>query len=407
VSPEEPVKPVANRDRDQRVVLALNSGSSTVKFAAFAEGRDSALITGVAAALTTPEANLSWTNPAGSRSLPQPAADHRLAIESLGRLLAERGINIAGIGHRIVHGGEAFTEPTLIDERVIRRIEQLAPLAPLHNPPNLLGIRLLIERFPDVPQVAVFDTAFHQTLPPRAFHYALPREFYETHRVRRYGFHGTSHQHVATEAARRLNRDLAGLQLITVHLGNGCSACALRDGRSVDTTMGLTPAEGMMMGTRSGDVDPTLHQFLARQAGLSLAEVTELLNRRSGLLGVSGFSNDRRLLEQRAAAGDERAALALELFCFRAAKAVLGMTASLECVEALVFTGGIGENSALIRRRIVEQAALLGIRLDAEANNRNGIDTNGRISRPGSPACLVVPTNEELAIASAVWRLLR
>jgi acetate kinase len=406
VSPEEPVKPVANRDRDQRVVLALNSGSSTVKFAAFAEGRDSALITGVAAALTTPEANLSWTSPAGSRSLPLPAADHRWAIESLGGLLAERGINIAGIGHRVVHGGEAFTEPTLIDERVIRRIEQLAPLAPLHNPPNLLGIRLLIERFPDVPQVAVFDTAFHQTLPPQAFHYALPREFYETHRVRRYGFHGTSHQHVATEAARRLNRDLAGLQMITAHLGNGCSACAIRDGRSVDTTMGFTPAEGMMMGTRSGDVDPTLHQFLARQAGLSLDEVTELLNRRGGLLGVSGFSNDRRLLEQRAAAGDERAALALELFCFRAAKAILGMTASLERVEALVFTGGIGENSPWVRRRIIEQTALLGIRFDEAANNRNGIDTNGRISRPDSPVCLVVPTNEELAIARAVWRLL-
>jgi acetate kinase len=406
VSPEEPVKPVVNCDRDQRVVLALNCGSSTVKFAAFAEGQDSALVTGIAAALATPQAHLSWTSPAGSQSLPLPAADHHVAIESLCRLLEELGMNVAGIGHRVVHGGEAFTEATLIDEIVIRQIEQLAPLAPLHNPANLLGIRFLKERFPAVPQVAVFDTAFHQTLPPKAFHYALPREFYEHHRVRRYGFHGTSHQHVATEAARRLNRDLAGLQLITVHLGNGCSACALRDGRSVDTTMGLTPAEGMMMGTRSGDVDPTLHQFLARQAGLSLEEVTELLNRRGGLLGVSGFSNDRRLLEQRAAAGDERAALALDLFCFRAAKAVLGMTASLERVEALVFTGGIGENSALIRRRIVEQAALLGIRLDAEANNRNGIDTNGRISRPGSPACLVVPTNEELAIAREVWRLL-
>lgn len=407
MSSGEPVNPVMNRDRDQRVVLALNSGSSTVKFAAFAEGQDSALVTGIAAALTTPEATLSWSSPAGSQSLPLPDADHRVAIESLCRLLAELGMNLAGIGHRVVHGGEVFTQAMRIDEAVIRQIEQLAPLAPLHNPSNLLGIRVLTERFPAVPQVAVFDTAFHQTLPPRAFHYALPREFYETHRVRRYGFHGTSHQHVGVEAARRLNRDFAGLQMITAHLGNGCSACAIRDGRSVDTTMGLTPAEGMMMGTRSGDVDPTLHQFLARQAGLSLDEVTELLNRRGGLLGVSGFSNDRRLLEQRAAAGDERAALALELFCFRAAKAILGMTASLERVEALVFTGGIGENSAWVRRRILEQTALLGIRLDEAANNRNGSDTNGRISRPGSPVCLVVPTNEELAIAREVWRLLR
>jgi len=407
VSPGEPVSPAANNYLDQRVALALNSGSSTVKFAAFAEGRDSAIITGVASALTTPGANLSWTSPTGSQSLALPDADHRMVIEFLCRLLAELGMNVAGIGHRVVHGGEAFAGATLIDEIVIRRIEQLAPLAPLHNPANLLGIRLMTERFPSVPQVAVFDTAFHQTLPPKAFHYALPREFYENHRVRRYGFHGTSHQHVGMEAARRLNRDLAGLQLITVHLGNGCSACALRDGRSVDTTMGLTPAEGMMMGTRSGDVDPTLHQFLARQTGLSLDEVTELLNRRGGLLGVSGFSNDRRLLEQRAAAGDERAALALELFCFRAAKAILGMTASLEHVEALVFTGGIGENSPWVRRRIVGQTALLGIRLDAEANHRNGIDTNGRISRPGSPVCLVVPTNEELAIAREVWHLLQ
>lgn len=406
MNPGEPVNLAATGGCDQRVVLALNSGSSTVKFAAFADGQDSALIAGVASALATPEANLSWTSPAGSQALPLPAADHRVAIEALCRLLEELGINIAGIGHRVVHGGEAFTEATAVDEVVIRQIEQLAPLAPLHNPPNLLGIRLLTEHFPAVPQVAVFDTAFHQTLPPKAFHYALPREFYENHRVRRYGFHGTSHRHVAIEAARRLNRDLAGLQLITAHLGNGCSACAIRDGRSVDTTMGLTPAEGMMMGTRSGDVDPTLHQFLARQAGLSLDEVTELLNRRGGLLGVSGFSNDRRLLEQRAAAGDERAMLALELFCFRAAKAILGMTASLERVEALVFTGGIGENSAWVRRRIVEQTALLGVRLDEAANNRNGSDTNGRISRLDSPAGLVVPTNEELAIAREVWRLL-
>lgn len=406
MSSGEPVNPVVNSGRDQRVVLALNCGSSTVKFAAFAEGGDSALVTGVAAALATPEANLSWTNPAGSRALPLPDADHHVAIESLCRLLPELGMNLVGIGHRVVHGGEVFPKATPIDEIVIRQIEQLAPLAPLHNPANLLGIRVLTERFPAVPQVAVFDTAFHQTLPPKAFHYALPREFYENHRVRRYGFHGTSHQHVGREAARRLNRDFAGLQMITVHLGNGCSACAIRDGRSVDTTMGLTPAEGMMMGTRTGDVDPTLHQFLARQTGLSLEEVTELLNRRGGLLGVSGFSNDRRLLEQRAAAGDEWAALALELFCFRAAKAILGMTASLERVEALVFTGGIGENSAWVRRRIIEQTALLGIRFDEAANNRNGIDTNGRISRPDSPACLVVPTNEELAIAREVWRLL-
>src|SRR5690606_8026171 len=205
--------PAANNYLDQRVALALNSGSSTVKFAAFAEGRDSAIITGVASALTTPGANLSWTSPTGSQSLALPDADHRMVIEFLCRLLAELGMNVAGIGHRVVHGGEAFAGATLIDEIVIRRIEQLAPLAPLHNPANLLGIRLMTERFPAVPQVAVFDTAFHQTLPPKAFHYTLPREFYENHRVRRYGFHGTSHQHVATEAARRLNRDLAGLQM--------------------------------------------------------------------------------------------------------------------------------------------------------------------------------------------------
>lgn len=387
-------------------VLALNCGSSTVKFAAFIAEGETRICTGIAEALGTPHALFRWSANGESREKAIPGADHRAGIDELTEVIAAMSIAIAGIGHRVVHGGESFAGSAWIDDQVLHQIEELTPLAPLHNPHNASGIHLMREHYPDVAQVAVFDTAFHQTLPPHAFHYGLPVEFYERHRVRRYGFHGTSHQYVARETARRLGKELTDLELITVHLGNGCSACAIKNGQSVDTTMGLTPSEGLMMGTRSGDVDPLLLQYLAANAGMSLDEISRLLIHQGGLLGVSGISNDRRQLEQRAAEGDPRARLALEIFCFRAAKGILSMAASLERLDALVFTGGIGENSASIRQRIADHLVLLNIKLSPPANESHGTNNSGDVSETGNPRCLVIPTNEELAIAREVWRLI-
>lgn len=387
-------------------VLALNCGSSTVKFAAFIAEGETRICSGIAEALGTPQATFRFAANGESKEKRIPGADHRAGIDELTAILAGLSIAIVAVGHRVVHGGESFAGPALIDDMALAQIEKLIPLAPLHNPHNAAGIRLMQEHYPDVPQVAVFDTAFHQTLPPHAFHYGLPLAFHERHRVRRYGFHGTSHQFVAREAARRLERELNDLQLVTVHLGNGCSACAIKNGRSVDTTMGLTPSEGLMMGTRSGDVDPLLHQYLAANAGMSLDQISHLLIREGGLLGVSGTSNDRRQLEQLAAEGDSRARLALTMFCFRAAKGILGMAASLDRLDALVFTGGIGENSAAIRQQITNHLPLLNIHLSQPENERHGAQTYGRISTLEGPHVCVIPTNEELTIAREVWRLI-
>jgi acetate kinase len=254
--------------------------------------------------------------------------------------------------------------------------------------------------------VAVFDTAFHQTLPPKAFMYALPHELYEQHKIRRYGFHGSSHGYVAEQAAQRLGRPLVELELITAHLGNGCSACAVQGGRSVDTTMGFTPLEGLVMGTRSGDVDPNLHQYLVDHTGRSLNQVTELLNRRSGLLGLSGKSNDMRSLLAAREQGDGRARLAIEVFCYRLAKAILALSAALSRVDALVFTGGIGEHAAPVRAETVQALQILGIELDSELNLGDGGSSEGRISRQSSRVpVFVIPTNEELVIARETARL--
>jgi acetate kinase len=295
----------------------------------------------------------------------------------------------------------------VLDDGAVERIRACNDLAPLHNPANLLGIEIARRKFPALQQVAVFDTAFHQTLPPRAFMYAVPYDLYERHRVRRYGFHGTSHAFVAGEAALRIGKPLEELQLVTAHLGNGCSACAIKGGRSADTTMGLTPLEGVVMGTRSGDVDPNLHQFLADQTGRSLSQITDLLNRESGLLGLSGASNDMRTLLESRKRGDARAALAIDVFCYRLAKALLGLCAALERIDALVFTGGIGEHAAAIRAETLAQLRVLGPTIDPVRNAAHGAATGGRITADGSPLLsLVIPTNEELVIARETARLL-
>jgi acetate kinase len=281
---------------------------------------------------------------------------------------------------------------------VISGISDCARLAPLHNPANLSGIAAARAIFPQLPQVAVFDTAFHQSMPEVAWRYAVPDAWYRDHGVRRYGFHGTSHRFVAARAAELIGRPVSELKLVTAHLGNGCSACAIDGGRSVDTTMGLTPLEGLVMGTRSGDLDPGILAHLAASTGQDIAALTTVLNRDSGLLGLSGLSNDLRTLQDAAAKGHASAELAIAVFCYRLAKHIASLTVALGRLDALVFTGGIGEHSALVRSRTLARLGFLGLVEDADANAAHGPD-HGRITRPGSAVALVVPTDEELLIA--------
>jgi len=385
------------------LVLVLNSGSSSVKYA-----------------LVDPDT--------GERPLSGQAENIGAAggsyHDALTRILShldDKGhVDLAGAGHRVVHGGERFSGSVLVDDEVLDAIRSFSCLAPLHNPANLAGIEAVAQVRPGLPQVAVFDTAFHQTMPPAAYRYAVPQEWYTRHAVRRYGFHGTSYRFVSERAATLLGRPLAGhlpvgppsaghplaaLRLVVAHLGNGCSAAAISGGRSVDTTMGLTPMEGLVMGTRSGDVDPGLLGYLAEQTGRGAADLTDVLDTRSGLLGLSGASNDLRTISEAAERGDERAGLALDVFVHRLAKAIAGLTASLGGLDALVFTAGIGENSVLVRSRVLARLGFLGLAEDPAANAAHGRTTGGRISFPGPVQALVVPTDEELMIARDTARL--
>jgi acetate kinase len=396
-----PSSTMANVTTSRPQILVINSGSSSLKFSLLEVESESVIASGIAERLGTAEASLKvGGNDAKNIEEPLPNADHRAAlrrvIDHIRGLVANE---VDALGHRIVHGGEYFRDAVIIDDEVIRRIEELRDLAPLHNPPGAQGIRVASELFPQKPQVAVFDTAFHQTLPPHAFHYAIPPEFYSKYRVRRYGFHGTSNQYVTQELARRLGRPLTELQLLTAHLGNGCSATAIRQGKSIDTTMGLTPLEGLVMGTRSGDVDPSLHLFLQEQEGLNLGEITDMLTRKSGLLGVSGVSHDMRSILQAVDSGNTRARLAVDLFCYRLARALLGLAAGLERVDGLIFTAGIGENSATIRARVLKHLQILRPEINETWNQQHGRERDGRITKETGLACFVIPTNEELMIA--------
>ncbi len=382
-------------------ILVINCGSSSLKFALL-EG-DIFLGEGVFERLGCPDAAARWQIDGVAGAGEFPGANHERALVAAVELLQEKyadPLPVDAVGHRVVHGGEYFDRAVLVDYDVLSKIEFCRDLAPLHNPAHALGIRVARRLFPHVPHVAVFDTAFHQTMPKRAWMYALPHEMYRRYAVRRYGAHGTSHAYVAARAAEQLGRPLDELQLVTLHLGNGCSACAVRKGQSRDTTMGLTPLEGLMMGTRSGDVDANLFSYLRRVAGMPTEAVTQMLNRRSGLLGVSGVSNDLRAVVQAAGEGYEWAATAIDLFCYRLAKGILAMAAALDRIDALVFTGGIGENNALVRARALEFLRLLRPELDAGRNAAHGRGSAGRITTDGSAlAGLVVPTSEERAIA--------
>ncbi len=385
-------------------VLVLNSGSSSVKFALVAAGTGERVLGGLADEVGTPDAVLRIRRPGGDATEPLPDGSRPAVIARILDRVA--GQDLIGAGHRVVHGGERFSDSVLVDDDVIAAIRSFAPLAPLQNPADLAGIEAIRAARPELPQVAVFDTAFHQTMPASAYRYAVPGEWYTRYGVRRYGFHGTSHRFVSERAAVQLGRPLDQLRLVTAHLGNGCSAAAIRDGVSVDTTMGLTPLEGLVMGTRSGDVDPGVFAYLAEQTGRSAAELTETLNTRSGLLGLSGTSNDMRHVQDAAARGDERARLALDVFVHRLAKAVAGLVTSLDRLDALVFTGGIGENSVIVRGLVLARLGFLGLAEDPEANAAHGQSTAGRISRPGPVQALVIPTDEELMIARDTARLI-
>jgi len=383
-------------------ILVINSGSSSLKFSLLDSETETALASGIAERLGTDTADLKMVDLDGVKHEEvMPGADHRSSLLRVINILGNRRrFDVKAIGHRVAHGGEDFRRSVLVTESVVRRIEELSELAPLHNPASVQGIRLATELFPDKPQVAVFDTAFHQTLPDYAFHYAIPYEYYEKYRIRRYGFHGTSHHFVALQAAKLIGKPVDEAQFISAHLGNGCSAAAIYKGQSVDTTMGLTPLEGLMMGTRSGDVDPSLHLYLQEKEQRSLRDITdEILTRRSGLLGISGVSRDMRLVIAAAGEGNQRARLAIEMFCYRLARSILGLTASLSSIDALIFTGGIGENSAPVRARVLTHLAILHPELDQNLNENHGKGADGRITSRSGLLCLVIATNEELMIA--------
>lgn len=392
-------------------VLVVNCGSSSLKLdlvdAAAGVERAGGLVERIGAVTALGRLAVGDAKP---KRFPLDAPDHGRALDALLRRLREHpalaGVEVEAVGHRVVHGGERFAESAVVDEEVVEAIRDAFDLAPLHNPANLEGIEAARRAFPDVPHVAVFDTAFHQTLPPEAFLYALPNRLYRRHRIRRYGFHGTSHRYVARRLVEVAGLDVQRHRVITLHLGNGCSACAVRDGHSVDTSMGLTPTAGLVMGTRVGDVDPGVLFQLVEKEELTLAELHTMLNRYSGLLGLSGYASDMRDLLHEAQGGDARCRQAVDVFCYRV-KGYLGQyTAVLNGCDAVAFAGGIGENSAAVRAQILAGLDGLGIVLDAEANA--GLVGEGRISSAASRVQVwVVPTNEERVIAEDAARLAR
>jgi acetate kinase len=389
-------------------VLVLNAGSSSIKYQVFDKENFLMLCQGVLEQIGKPESRLrhKWLREKGTYEelvQQQNIPGYRVGLERIISTAAKTcGMNdatgIFGIGHRVVHGGKAFEEPTLIDSRVVETIRSTIPLAPLHNPENLMLIEVALGKYPNVPQVAIFDTAFHQTIPEHSYLYALPYEFYSKNHVRRYGFHGTSHLYVAKQAASHLNEPLQALNLITLHLGNGSSATAIRKGRSIDTSMGMTPLEGLIMGTRCGDLDPSIHFYLSRTKRLTVEEMESLFNKQSGLKGICG-TNDMREIERRASEGDYRAKLAIDMYCYRIKKYIGAYFAVLGQIDALIFTGGIGENSSLIRKRSCDTLSGFGIVIDNE-KNESGSGRLCEIQRDGLDIkVLVVPTNEELEIA--------
>jgi len=386
-------------------VLVINSGSSSIKYRLYDEADLEPLVQGAVSRIGEGAATLEYTSRSERQCLPVAAPTHEAGMRLIIKSLLDRRLGavtdveeIGAVGHRAVHGGSSFTGSVLVDDAVIQKMEECIPLAPLHNPPNLVGIRAAMKVLPHAKHVAVFDTAFHQTIPAKAFLYALPYEYYERDGIRRYGFHGTSYRYVMGRACETLGCRPSDVKMVIAHLGNGSSVVAIDKGRSIDTSMGLTPLEGLMMGSRSGDIDPGVVFHLRRQLGMTVDEIDDLLNTKGGLLGVSGISNDVRDLIEKAASGDKRCAVALEMFAYRAKKYIGGYTAALGGLDVVVFTGGIGENSAAVREMICAGLGCLGVEIDPRKNAKT-VGVEGMISAESSRArVLVIPTDEERLI---------
>ncbi|MFV1873701.1 MAG: acetate/propionate family kinase [Oleiphilus sp.] len=407
-------------------ILVINCGSSSLKFALYDTHFSSLfkplklLTEGIAELKKQDEksnyqAKISIIQGKDKHATNLALADNtHFHADSLNHILAQLNQlfalkdHLLGIGHRVVHGGSVFNQSVLITDKVLAQIKQCIPLAPLHNPANILGIEVLKQHFPESPQAAVFDTAFHQSIPDYAYTYAIPKQWTEDYQIRRYGFHGTSHRYVTQQAASYLEKDINDVSLITAHLGNGASVAAIKNGQSVDTSMGLTPLEGLVMGTRSGDIDPGIFDYLVNQ-GFSIEDINQHLNKKSGLLGVSGLSHDMRNLCEAADSGNQDASLALHVFCFRAAKYIAAMSCSLEHLDALVFTGGIGENAAVVRKMIVKHLALLGFKLNSNANDHGNLNDSLAIElhEKGSRSILIIPTDEEAMIVGDTLELIQ
>ncbi|MGC8971414.1 MAG: acetate/propionate family kinase [bacterium] len=392
-------------------ILVVNCGSSSLKYQLFDMEREEVIAKGIVERIGTPPSYLTYSVNGEKVKKEVTASNHTEAFKVVIETLLNGSTPVIGsieeikaVGHRVVHGGERFKEPTIINEEVIAEIEKNNELAPLHNPAGLAGIRASMEVLPNVPQSAIFDTSFHSNMPKYAYLYAIPMRLYRDYRIRRYGFHGTSHYYVSYRVAQLVGRPVEELKIITCHLGNGCSISAVKGGRSIDTSMGFTPLEGLIMGTRSGDLDPAIPLYLMRNLNYTAEEVDDILNKESGLLGISEFSNDMRDIMKAAEEGNQNAKLAMEMFCYRIKKYIGAYTAIMNGLDVLVFTAGIGENEPEIRLMICDNMEYLGIKIDPQKNNFKGQERE--ISTSDSKVKVwVVPTNEELVIARETARL--
>ncbi|WP_181349862.1 acetate kinase [Thalassobacillus sp. CUG 92003] len=384
-------------------ILAINAGSSSLKFQLIEMPEETVVTKGLVERIGLPKSVFTIEINEEKDKTVTDIEDHAEAVRLLVDKLTSTGIiqsleEIDGVGHRVVHGGERFSESVLIDEQVIAEIDQVSELAPLHNPANLTGIRAFQDVLPHVPHVAVFDTAFHQTMPEQSYLYSLPYEYYEKYGIRKYGFHGTSHKYVSERAAELLERPVEHLRLLSCHLGNGASIAAIEGGRSIDTSMGFTPLAGVTMGTRSGNIDPALIPYIMDKTGKTANEVMNVLNKESGMLALSGFSSDLRDIEDHASQGEERAELALEVFANRIHKYIGSYAARMHGIDAIIFTAGVGENSTAIRERVLKGLEFMGVYWDPSLNKVRGKEAF--ISYPHSPVkVMIIPTNEEVMIA--------
>lgn len=386
----------------KNLILVLNCGSSSIKFAVLDPAAKSPVLSGLIQRIGSPDANIKYLQEEKTTVKELPNIDYHAALRLITDII-HTAKHIAdallAIGHRIVNGGEHFTESVLMTAATLQKFRECIDMAPLHNPAHLLGIEEAMHAFPGMKQVMVFDTAFHQTMPNYAYIYPIPYELYQRHKIRRYGAHGTSHRFVCHQAATILEKKLDQCAFITAHLGNGCSATAILNGKSIDTSMGLTPLAGLVMGTRSGDIDPSIHAYLADKLGYDIHKITNILNKESGLLGISGIDSDMRTIENEASAGNKRAILALEIFCYHLAKYIASLAVPLGRIDALIFTGGIGENSQTVRANTLLWLKIFGFAIDPNRNKIHGKNSKGIITKDDSPIAMVVPTNEELLIA--------